>query len=320
MSKRTSPSTSHTPELAATEVIAASVVACQEINKFTEQVFKTRGGRMGSGMGVLLEALWAYYIDQGRAAGSVGNDWWEIGWLPDHEYNDFACIEFNQPWDHATRVGELFRIEAKSMNTDADESKGHFDQLADTLGPFDMLLVLIWSWQPADRGRVFPAITDHFIDSALPIAQLRDTLHVARGGTFVDRKKCPDGCRPKTCSHHGEPLNADGKRERASGPETCRSAKQPSAKNFGGLIRMLKSNSSTARTAFQDHRRNSDVVHKFVSFIHRNYPREEENAYRMDSWREAAKTLGLDTTGDASTVIARVRSIVGYMDTLRSLK
>ncbi|HBI43024.1 MAG TPA: hypothetical protein DDY78_09235 [Planctomycetales bacterium] len=52
-------------EQARQEVIAATPIACQEINKFSEKVFKTRGGRMGSGMGVLLEALWAYYVDQG---------------------------------------------------------------------------------------------------------------------------------------------------------------------------------------------------------------------------------------------------------------
>ncbi len=67
------------PEQAREEVITATPVACQEINKFSEKVFKTRGGRMGSGMGVLLEALWAYYVDQGRPARVAGNEGWEIG-------------------------------------------------------------------------------------------------------------------------------------------------------------------------------------------------------------------------------------------------
>lgn len=105
------------PMQAREEVIAATPVACQEINSFSEKVFKTRGGRMGSGMGVLLEALWAYYVDQGRPARAAGNEGWEIGWLPEHEYNDFACVQCDMPWEPATRTGEFFRIESKSTRT-----------------------------------------------------------------------------------------------------------------------------------------------------------------------------------------------------------
>ena len=39
------------PQQAQTEVIAATPVAFEEINRFSAKVFKTRGGRMGSGMG-----------------------------------------------------------------------------------------------------------------------------------------------------------------------------------------------------------------------------------------------------------------------------
>ncbi len=28
-----------------------------------------------------------------RPAREVGNEGWEIGWLPDNEYNDFACLQ-----------------------------------------------------------------------------------------------------------------------------------------------------------------------------------------------------------------------------------
>src|SRR5438105_5775950 len=86
------------------EVIAATPIACEEINRFSAKVFKTRGGRMGAGMGVLLEAPWAYYVDQGRPARAVGNEGWEIGWLPDNEYNDFACIQCELPWDPETQT------------------------------------------------------------------------------------------------------------------------------------------------------------------------------------------------------------------------
>jgi len=165
------------------EVIAATSVACQEINQFARDVFLTRGGRMGSGMGVLLEALWGYYVDKGRPAREVGNEGWEIGWLPDNEYNDFACLQCGAVWEPASKQGELLRVEAKSMNSDAEESKGHFEELVRDLGPLDLLLVLIWAWKPADRGRVYPRIREHFIGAARPIADLRDRLHLARGGT-----------------------------------------------------------------------------------------------------------------------------------------
>lgn len=302
------------------EVVAATPIACQEINKFSTKVFKTRGGRMGSGMGVLLEALWAYYVDQGRPARVAGNEGWEIGWLPDNQYNDFACIQCDLPWDPLTKEGEFFRIEAKSMNSAAEESKGHFDQLHDNIGDRDLLLVLIWSWRPIDRGRVSPIITDHFIGPARSIAYFRDKLHLARGGSFVDRRKCADGCTPSKCLHHGEPLNASGKRERLSGPSKLRpSAKVSFAANFGGLIRMLKTSSPKARTVFQRLRATDDVVHDFVTFVHRNYPREEENTYRLLEWQKVAELLGLDTNGPTHELLARVRQQPNYADLLRKV-
>lgn len=211
------PGVTLSPHRAWEEVIAATPIACREINAFAEKVFKTRGGRMGSGMGVLLEALWAYYVDQGRPAREAGNEGWEVGWLPDNEYNDFACVQWDKPWEPATKLGEFFRIEAKSMNKGADESKGHFDQLQRNLGELDLLLVLIWSWKPIDRNRVSPVIEDQFIGSARPIAELRDRLHIARGGSFVSKNSCPDGCNPRDCTHDGEPLNSAGNRRTAIG-------------------------------------------------------------------------------------------------------
>lgn len=127
--ERTRKSLLISPQQAFEELIAATPVACQEINRFARKVFLTRGGRMGSGMGALLEALWGYYVDKGRPARKAGNEGWEIGWLPDHEYNDFACLQCGATWDASTKQGELSRIEAKSMNCDAEESKGHFDEL-----------------------------------------------------------------------------------------------------------------------------------------------------------------------------------------------
>jgi hypothetical protein len=309
------------PEQAFQEVIAATPVACLEINRFAQEVFLTRGGRMGSGMGVLLESLWGYYVDKGRPARAVGNEGWEIGWLPDNEYNDFACILCGMPWNPATKQGELLRIEAKSMNSDAEESKGHFEELIDHLGPLDLLLVLVWAWKPADRGRVCPTIEEHFIGPARPIAELRDRLHVARGSSFVDRLSCPDGCNPRQCTHHGEPLNASGKRERGSGPVNCRPAGVSFAANFGGLIRMLKTTSREARRVFRRLRAESDIVHRYISFIHRNFPKEEENQYLVSDWRTVARKLGVETRAlSRGEIIAEVRKHPDYMDTLRELQ
>ena len=39
-------------------------IACQRMNSFSSQILKTRGGRIGSGMGALLEALWGYMMNQ----------------------------------------------------------------------------------------------------------------------------------------------------------------------------------------------------------------------------------------------------------------
>src|SRR5262249_41424490 len=144
------------------------------------------------------------------------------------------------------------------------------------LNPLDLLLVIVWAWEPLDGGRVSPFISDYFIGPALPIARLRDALHIARGGSFVDRATCADGCDKAACLHHGEPLNAAGKRERLSGPETLRpSAKVSFAANFGGLIRMLKTSSSEARKVFAQVRAVDEIAHQFISFVHKNYSSEE---------------------------------------------
>ena len=55
----------HVQSGAATQILQADaprVIA--EINAFTSETFKTRGGRLGSGMGSLLEAMWVYYMNR----------------------------------------------------------------------------------------------------------------------------------------------------------------------------------------------------------------------------------------------------------------
>ena len=115
-----------TPEEAATLIIQQTSQACVELNKFTSEVFQTRGGRIGSGVGGVIEALWGFYLN--RCLRRTGQEQIELAWIYGHEYNDFACVRSAEHWDPETRQGELLRIEAKSMVASADESKAHFDR------------------------------------------------------------------------------------------------------------------------------------------------------------------------------------------------
>jgi len=245
-------------------------------------------------MGSLLEALWGFHTNQVLSKVDPESYAYELGWFSDHGYNDFACVLKDSDWDSDTRTGELLRIEAKSMNVLADESKGHFDELIENLGEDDLLLILIWTWKPVDTAisqQVYPYILDHFIGKARSIASLRDALHLARGGSFVDAESCPDSCEPLVCPHHGEPLNAAGTRERLLGPNSCRAANVSYAANFGGLVRMIKTDSDPARREFRRFRANDDDAHAYISFIHRNYPDEEANQYLTSEWKAIAKNL-----------------------------
>ena len=256
-----------TPTEASDRTKAVEPTVRRRINQLTRQVFRTRGGRLGSGMGLLLEALWGYYT-----TACLEGDRLEMAWLVDHQYNDFACLDRHSEWDPQTREGELFRVETKSMNMGADESKAHFDELTYHIQSDDLLVVIAWRWAQLDNRRSWPSVGKIFVDRALPIAQLRDALHEARGGTFVDRATCPDGCAVESCTHHGEPLNANGKRERLSGPESCRvSTKVSHAANFGGLVRMLKAQGKEARATREAQIRENSIGRAYDDFIYRNF-------------------------------------------------
>lgn len=242
----------------------------EKINQLTSTVFRTRGGRLGSGMGLLLEGLWGYYTTE-----LLTPDGLEMAWLADHQYNDFACVDTTREWEPETRGGELFRVEAKSMNLGADESKGHFDEIVQNILPDDLLVVLVWRWE-SDESRVWPKVQEIFIDRALPIAQFRDTMHLARGGSFVDRNACPDGCIPANCSHHGEPLNAKRTRERPQGPNATRGAKASHAANFGSLVRMLKARGQKARDIQEAALKTNPVARSYWEFVERNVGQPEE--------------------------------------------
>lgn len=306
---------------ASAAVIGATAPSCESINRLTRRVFTTRGGRIGSGMGILLEGLWGYFTNRVLASLESDAGSCEIGWIAGHEKNDFACVERGADWKPDTREGELFRVEAKSMNLGADESKGHFDELAKNIGENDLLVVLLWRWTPLDDVRVFPYVEDYFVGQALSIALLRDTLHLARGGSFVESGACPDGCGPG-CGHVGEPINASGKRERKSGPEATRGANVSFAANFGGLVRMLKTNSAAAATELKRLRRSNAVIHEYVSFIHRALPNEEKNQYSTTDWRLVAEAASLSPNGmSKSELVDTIRNQVpSYQDLLRELE
>jgi len=267
-------------------------------------------------MGGVLEALWGYYTNDRLRRPSQPQI--ELAWFPEHQYHDFACVQSDSEWNPATKRGELFRIEAKSMNEDADESKAHFDVLADDLDPLDALVLLVWRWKSVDSWRVTPSVIDVFFGPAKPVARLRDKLHEARGGSFVDRESCPDGCPPSQCEHHGEPLNKSGTRERITGPASCQGPNTSYAANFGGMIRMLKTNSSYARRALRAERQRSDDAHRFISFIHKNYPNEELAHYLKGEWRRLASTLRVRADGDSKQLQEQVRLSPDYPEALRT--
>lgn len=309
------------PSQAVAAIYADADVVAGSINEFTEATFRTRGGRLGSGMGSLLEALWVYYMNRTlQNEGGIAR-LCELAWLPDHQPADFACLHRGAEWEPESRAGEFFRIEAKSMNIGVDEAKGHFTNLDKETTEFDQLLVIVWSWTEIDKFYRWPRIHDYFIGPSLPIIRFRDRLHIARGGSFVPLGECPDGCEIEPCSHIGEPLNAAGIRERRTGPIACKGANADYAANFGGLLRMIKTSSLEATSAFRDERTNCDVCHRFISFIHKHYPAEEMGQYKLADWRIVANQLGINSAGlNALDLRAAIRAAdPNYRELLRHL-
>lgn len=300
------------------QIARLSNMACQRMNEFSTQILRTRGGRIGSGMGALLEALWGYMMNQIILE---ENDLdCEIAWFPDNQYNDFSCIRRDAGWDAASRAGEYFRIEAKSMNTGADESKAHFAALDSEIEPNDALLILIWEWREVDGTHFSPIVVDSFFDRAKSVAALRDALHIARGGSFVNPARCPDGCRSDCCPHSGEPLNASGKRERLSGPKETRPSLAVSyAANFGGLVRMLKTDNQNARNIFRSIRRQDPAADHYISFIYKNFPKEEKNQYTVAELRAAASALGIPIRGNKDDLYNAIRSTADYQAALKNI-
>ena len=258
---------------AAEKIITCTHSAIDAVNDFTREVFVTRGGRIGSGMGSVVEALWGFHLN--RILKAEKDVAYELGWIYGHEYNDFACILADEDWNPEIKQGELFRIEVKSMVASADESKAHFDRLQHEFAENELLAVFLWDWIQAEKQskNVYPAILDYFVGSALPIAELRDLLHVERGGTFVRKAHCPDKCSGSRCIHVGEPLNASRVRERRTGPIAAKGAGVSYAANFGGLLRMLGSRGNQGKEILKNEYKANVTKARFIDFMARNFPR-----------------------------------------------
>jgi hypothetical protein len=259
--------------VAAQTVIGLTSQSINKVNELTSSIFHTRGGRIGSGMGSVIEGVWGFCLNACLKQQNIHE--YKLGWIYGHTYNDFACVVSDEPWDPETKQGELFRIEAKSMVNSADESKAHFDRLSRELVPLDILAVFLWDWQRIKPGEltVYPAIVDAFVGRALPVAHLRDEMHIQRGGSFVTEGNCPDGCSPQACIHLGEPLNANGVRERRTGPQTATARSVSYAANFGGLLRMLGCRSEEGRSILNRYYNEDETVRRFLDFMRRNFNR-----------------------------------------------
>ena len=85
-------------------IVSSTGIAVERINGFSRTMLRTRGGRFGSGMGTLLEALWGYHVNQQLYDMYDEAQGCELAWLLGHEYNDFACVGRSGSWDPDSRT------------------------------------------------------------------------------------------------------------------------------------------------------------------------------------------------------------------------
>ncbi len=218
-----------------------------------------------------------------------------IAWMSENAYNDFAVVRNDVKWIPKDKIGELFRIEAKSMFVEADEPKGHFDRTASEIGDREQLLVIVWKWSaPNHRGLRHPVITDQYLGRAKPIAEYRNLLHQLRGGWFIGDKgtrdeHCPDKCTSKPCGHFGEAINAHGVRERRSGPNARKGTGSASyANNFGGLVRMLAISGAENKERARRYLLENPVAMEFVEFMYRTLPNKAQGHFTIGEIQKAA--------------------------------
>jgi hypothetical protein len=83
---------------------------------------------------------------------------------------------------------------------------------------------------------------------------------------------------------------------------------------------MLKTENDNARSAFRAIRKN-EAANEYISFIHRNFPKEEFNQYTHEELRDVAKLMGIESKRGEQKIILldKIRNDVDYMRYLRML-
>ena len=62
-------------------------------------------------------------------------------------------------------------------------------------------------------------------------------------------------------------------------------------------------------------------MHRYISFIHRNFTKEEENQYLVSDWNTVGQVLGIEIRALLrKEIIAEVRRHPDYMERLRELE
>jgi hypothetical protein len=292
-----------TPEQAERILREAHCRITDRVNAFSESHLLTVGGREESGLGALIEALWCFNANQILTSDNAP---FSVSWMSGNAYNDFAIVQNDLEWDPETHQGEIFRIEAKSMFSGADEPKGHFDHTLAKIGEFDQLLVIIWEWsRPTTRNLRHPIITSQFLGRAKPVAAYRDLLHRQRGGWFIGDKDskdeiCPDGCSSVPCKHFGEAINESGVRERRFGPESRKGrGATANASNFGGLVRMLAVKGAEKKNTAREFLLSNPMALEFVDFMYKNLPSKGDSFFSASEIRKIARQHNVENYADA---------------------
>ena len=81
---------------------------------------------------------------------------------------------------------------------------------------------------------------------------------------------------------------------------------------------MLKTNNDIARSVFRNIRKKCKAADEYISFIHRNFPSEEEKQYTVNELRVVASSLGIVTAKLSKTdLLDKLRGESNYMQALR---
>ena len=83
---------------------------------------------------------------------------------------------------------------------------------------------------------------------------------------------------------------------------------------------MLKTSGPDAKQEFRRIRRAYRYADKYISFIHKNYPAEEQNHYSAAEWHTIASILNIDPMNKTpKDLYNEIRTHTGYEELLRGL-